>query len=203
MGRRSLTVKEDIQSYPTGAALVREEAGRIFLNLEDLNNIEVAYKFGLDRYFTSESSMRAAVNRAYNLVLDNPSGYKILPEKAAYIQGLVTSRQIVKQPASVREEREIEEMDITKVMLGARNLAAKLVKTKLEWLDEHPSALKEESLVNLSKVLGTLFDKGQIIQGQATEHIAVLSNIDSKMDPDEALKAIVAMREQHLESQQK
>ncbi len=195
MSERSLTVDIDIPSYPTGAALIREMAGRMFLHLEDKSNIEVAYLFGLDRYFASESSMRSAVTRAYNLVLDNPANYDIPGEKAAFIQGLVTSRQILKKPETVRDVKEIEELDITKATLGARNLTAKLLMDKLQWLDEHPKALQEESIVNLTKVFTALFDKGQIVQGAATEHIAVMSQIDSKMDPDEALKAIIQMRE--------
>lgn len=188
----------DIPSFPTGAALIRELAGRIFLHLEDHSNIEVAYLFGMDRYFTSESSMRSAVTRAYNLVLDNPMQHDIPPEKAAYIQGLVTARQInpkKDKDTSVRDQNEIDALDISKATLTARNLTTKLLIDKLKWLDEHPRALQEESIVNLAKVFTTLFDKGQILQGQATEHIAVLSNIDAKMDPDEALKAIMQMRE--------
>jgi hypothetical protein len=195
---RSLTAPTDIRSYPTGAALIRQEAGQIFLSLEGMSAIEVGYKFGLDRYFSTENSMRAAIHRAYSLVLDNPESYGIPLDKAGFIQGIVTSRAIVKMPETIRESKEIEEMDITKVMLSGRNLAAKLVKTKLEWLDEHPRALQEESLVNLSKVLGILFDKGQIIQGAATEHIAVMSNLPNEMTSDEALKAIMAMRDQQI-----
>lgn len=192
-----------VPSYPTGAALLRGEAGNIFEQLETKGNIEVAYLFGLDRYFTSESSMRSAVTRAYNLVLDNPKGYAILPTRAAFIQGIVTSRQILKRPETVREKLEVEALDITKVTLNARNLTAKLLMDKLQWLDEHPRALQEESIVNLTKVFTSLFDKGQIVQGAATEHIAVLSQIDSKMDPDEALKAIMQMRENTIAKREK
>lgn len=195
---RSLTAHLDIPSYPTGAALLRAEAGKIFLQMEDKGNIEVAYLFGLDRYFSTESSMRSAVTRAYNLVLENPIGFNVPTEKAAYIQGIVTSRQIMRKPETLREAKEIEEMDISKVVLTTRNLTAKLIQTKLEYLDEHPRALQEESLANLVKVFSGLFDKGQIIQGAATEHIAVMSKIDDRMSPEEAMKAIMQMREQFI-----
>ena len=190
-----------MESFPTGAALIRKEAGRMFRELETKGSIEVAYLFGLDRYFSSESSMRSAIARAYNLVLDNPMEYDITTEKAAYIQGIVTSRQIMKKPETIREAKEIEAMDISKVVLTTRNLTAKLIQDKLEYLDEHPRALQEESLANLVKVFTSLFDKGQIIQGAATEHIAVLSNIDSRMNPEDAMKAIMQMRESFITRQ--
>lgn len=195
---RSQTIDLDIPSYPTGAALLRAEAGKIFLAMEEKGNIEVAYLFGLDRYFSTESSMRSAITRAYNLVLESPIEYNVSPEKAAYIQGLVTSRQIMRRPETVREAKEIEDMDISKMVLNTRNLTARLIQNKLEYLDEHPRALAEESLANLVKVFTSLFDKGQIIQGAATEHIAVMSQIDDRMSPDEAMKAIMQMREQFI-----
>lgn len=177
---------------------MRAEAGGIFLAMENAGNIEVAYKFGLDRYFNTEPSMRSAVTRAYNLVLENPLEYEITTEKAAYIQGIVTSRQIMRKPETLREAKEIEEMDISKMVLNTRNMTASLIQRKLEYLDEHPRALQEESLANLVKVFTGLFDKGQIIQGAATEHIAVMSKIDNRLSPEEAMKAIMQMREQFM-----
>jgi hypothetical protein len=194
---KSLTSKaRSLPSYPSGAALIRGEASKMFLALEAKSHTEVAYEFGLDRYFTSEGSMRSAVTRAYNTVLENPSTYDILPEKAAYIQGIVTSRAIVKKPETIRKVKEIENMDIATIMLSTRDLAAGLVRRKLEYLDTHPQALKEEKLKDLGRLLGVLFDKGQIIAGQATEHVLMMSSIPDHLDPDEALAAIMKMREE-------
>ena len=187
----------DIPSYPTAEALVEAQAGRIFLHLEDKSFAEVGYLFGLDRYLKNENSMRSAITRAYNLVLDNPMKYDIAEDKAAFIHGLVAARGIAKKsPETLREEKEIEKLDISSLMLGARDLTAKLVRKKLEYLDRNPKALKEEKLKDLGWLAGVLFDKGQIIMGQATEHIAILSNVDAKMDPDEALAAILRMRDE-------
>jgi hypothetical protein len=197
MERRSKTVDIDIPSYPKGSELIQGEAGRIFLQLENHNHLEVAYLFGLDRYFTSESSMRSAITRAYNLVLADPMKYDVAPEKAGFIQGLVSSRGIVKRnPESIREENELKQMDITGMILSTRDLAAGLVRRKLDYLDKHPKALQEEKLKDLGWILGVLFDKGQIIRGEATEHIAVMSSLPEHMNPDEALKAILQMREE-------
>lgn len=197
MSERSNTALVDIPSYPNAAKLIEAEAGRMFLHLEDKSNIEVAYLFGLDRYLKSEGSMRSGVTRAYNLVLDDPAHYDILPEKAAFIHGIVTSRILKKKdPETIREQEELAKMDIGALMLSTRDIAAKLVRRKLDYLNEHPQALRDEKLKDLGWLLGVLFDKGQIIQGAATEHIAVMSNLPEHIDPDEALKAIMQMREQ-------
>jgi len=199
---RSNTVALDIQSYQTGADLLRGEAGRIFLHLEDKPFIEVAYLFGLDRYFSTEPSMRGAITRAFNLVLDNPESYDIPSEKAAFIQGVVSQRAIMKPVATtLREEadaKELKDMNLGETVLESRNLATRLVRRKLDHLDRNPKALKEMSLKELIGAFHILFDKGQIIQGAATEHIAILSNISSDMSPDEALGAVMKMREQMI-----
>lgn len=197
MSERSLTVELPLKSYPSGVALLEAECARIFLNLEDHSSAEVAYMFGLDRFYSTIASMRGAVSKAYNMVLDNPLKFDIPLDKAGYIQGIVESRTIARQdPETVRELEELKKMDIGGLVMENRDTAARLVRKKLAYLESNPRALKEEKLKDLVYVLGHLFDKGQIISGQATEHIAFMSNLPEKMNPDEALKAILAMREQ-------
>ncbi len=197
---RSKTAPIDIPSYPSGQALLEEQAGKIFLQLEQKTFAEVGYMFGLDRYFSTEASIRSAVMRAFNLVLDNPGKYDILPEKVGYIQGVVSSRGIKKRdPETLREQQEIEKADIAGLVTGSRDLAARLVRKKLDHLDNNPKALKEMSLKELIGALHILFDKGQIIAGAATEHIAVLSSVDAQIDPKEAMAAIMKMRDEMQE----
>ena len=49
----------------------------------------------------------------------------------------------------------------------------------------------------LATTVGILFDKGQIIQGEATENVAVLAKIKSDMSPEEMMDAVLKMREIH------
>lgn len=204
MSERSKTVDIDIPTYTTGIQLIEAEAARIFLNLEDHSNVEVAYLFGLDRFYTSTGSMRGAISKAYNMVLTDPMKYDIPLDKAGFIQAMVESRQIVKKdPETVRELEEMEKLDINTLMLSNRDVAAQLVRRKLEYLKGSPKALKEEKLKDLVYVLGHLFDKGQIVQGQATEHVVFMSNLPEKMNPDEALKAILQMREEFNQDKNK
>jgi len=194
---RSITAVIDIPSYPSAQKLLEAEAGRIFLHLEDKSYTEVAYMFGLDRYLANEASMRSGITRAYNLVLDNPSKYDIPSDKAAYIQGKVTGRGVGrKNPETLRQEKEMKEADIGALITGSRDLVTRLLNRYLEYLDKNPKALKEQKIRDLAWVVGVLFDKGQIVSGLATENIAVMSNLDAKLDPEEALKAILQMREE-------
>ena len=194
---RSKTVEVDIPSYKTAQALIEDQAGRIFLHLEEKSFAEVGYLFGLDRYLANEASMRSAIMRAYNLVFDNPMKYDISDEKAAFIHGKVSGRGIAKRkPETVREEQEIAKLDIATAITGSRDQAARLVRKKLDYLESNPKAFREMSLKELIGALHILFDKGQIVAGQATEHIAVMSNLDDKLDPEAALKAIMDMREE-------
>ncbi len=197
---RSKTAAIDLPSYPTGNALIEAEAGRIFLNLESMSSLQVGYMFGLDRYYTSEGSIRTSVGRAVNLVLQNPEKYDITLDKAGYIQGIIHSRSIVKKsPETLREEQEIKAIDIGSAVVDARDRAAKLVRKKLEYYETNRKAFKELSLKELIGAFHILFDKGQIIQGAATEHVAIMSNIPEKMDPAEAMAAIMKMREMFQE----
>ena len=194
---KSLTSEIDIPSYPSAQALIEAQAGPIFLAIEEKSYAEVAYMFGLDRYLANESSMRSAIMRAYNLVLDNPSKYDITQDKAAFIQGKVAGRAMIKKkPETIRQEAEMKAMDIGAQIKHSRDLVTRLLTQYLEWLDKNPKELKKQKIRDIAWVVGVLFDKGQIVSGQATEHIAVMSNLNDKMDPEEALKAIMQMRDE-------
>lgn len=196
----SLTSKaRDLPSYTSGMALLEEQAGEIFRCLENKTYLETAYEFGLDRYYSSEDSMKSAITKAYNIALDNPSKFGLTMEEAAFIQGKIQGRNIGrKDPETVREAKEIAALDISTQINETRDLVAGLVRKKLEFLNRNPKALKEEKLKDLGWLLGVLFDKGQIVAGQATEHIAVMSNIPEHIDPAEAMKAIMKMREEQI-----
>lgn len=196
---KSLTVARELPSYASGQALVEEQAGEIFKCLENKSFTETAYEFGLDRFYSSEDSMRSAITRAYNLVLDDGKRFGLQPEEVAFIQGKIQGRNVGrKSPETVREEQTIKSLDISSQINETRDLVASLVRKKLEYLNRNPKALKEEKLKDLGWLLGVLFDKGQIVAGQATEHIAVMSNIPQNIDPAEAMKAILKMREESI-----
>ncbi len=200
MSDLSKTVAIELKSYPTSKDLLGAEAGKMFLALKDKSLIEVGYLFGLDRWYKNEASMKSAVMRAYSTVLENPKQWDIEEKEAGLIQGIVQSRNVnKKEPETLRET---QKGDILSEVLQARDISVRLMKKSLEYLEKHPKALKTQNIVSLAKVMGILFDKGQIVSGQATENIAVMSNLPDKIDPIEAMKAIMSMRESTLAEKQ-
>lgn len=199
---QSKAVDIPLQAYPSAKELIEAEAGRIFLALEDKTSYEVGIMFGLDRYYTAASSVKNTIMKAYNMVLSDLAKYDIDPVKAAIVQTKVSARNLAKQNsegATLRERTEIEKFDLKEQVTGTRDLALKLVRKKLEHLDKSPKALKEEKTKDLAWIAGLLVDKGQIVQGQATENIAIHSKIDSNMSPEDAMRAMLALRDSFQE----
>lgn len=179
--------------YPSGEAFIRDIAGSVFLALETNSFVEVGKQLGLSKYYKSDGSIRTAVNRAYNTVLDDPLKWNITIEKAKEIQGIVQSRGL--GSVARRENKEAQVLDISTLITTNRDKAAGLIRKKLDYLDRNPKALAEMSLRDLVGALHILFDKGQIIAGQATEHIAVMTNLPDNMSPEDALKMVTRMRQ--------
>lgn len=172
----------------------------IFKNLASDSLYVTGMKFQFDKYYSSKASISTAVSKIYNEVKNEPEKFGILPETVEVIETAVNSRVHTNKRPVLREQQEVfAKDDIKGKTLSARDRSLKLINDKLLYLEEHPKALKNESLITLSKVYGTLFDKSQILSGEATEHIAHMAKIESNMDPDEAMNLILKMRESNME----
>lgn len=193
--RQVMTQKEksplELPVYPSGKALIEARGSEIFLALKDQSAIDVAYMFGLNKYFTNDKSMRSAIMRVYNSVMDNPQVYGIDLEVVKSVEAALKGRR-----KNVPIQVDVDSMDVSSLLQFNRDLTGKLIRRKLQLLDQDPRALKDEKLKDLGWLYGVFFDKGQIMAGKATEHIALMSNIPDHMDPEEALKAIMKMREE-------
>ena len=62
-------------------------------------------------------------------------------------------------------------------------------------LNKSRKALNQQSLPALTTAFAILFDKSQIIKGEATEHVAVMGKIDSDIKPEQAIDMVLKMRE--------
>jgi hypothetical protein len=65
----------------------------------------------------------------------------------------------------------------------------------MDMINSNKKMLEKENLVSLAKVFGIFFDKSQILQGQATENIAIKAKISKDMSPEESLEELLKMRE--------
>ena len=123
------------------------------------------------------------------------------------IQKIVSSRalKITKNlEITKREQAELQKAEMTELVTEGRDRALRLLHMKFDDLERNKKELKNLKITDLAKVVGTLFDKGQIAKGEATQNIAVLSkNISKDMDPEKALQVVFEMQEQQFEQNMK
>ena len=174
-----------------------DKKAAIFRALAGGTLYDVGVEFGLDKHYKTTSGLRNKVYQIYRQVANDPEKYAIHPDTVNLVVDVVSSRKVATRPETTIAEKteKIGETDIKSLTMGGRDSAAKLIRTKLAYLEANPKALNAESLVNLGKIFGILFDKSQIIQGQATEHVALMARVDPNMTPEEALAAIIRTRE--------
>lgn len=151
---------------------------------------------GLDQHYSTESSLRATAYKLYKSI--DPHDLGISKDMVGLIEEKMAARKVYTPPKelTVEDRKSIINIDDTKgLVLGGRNKAAALLHKKLDRLDRSNRLLDEVSLTQLATTLGILFDKAQILTGQATENIAVMSKISSDMTAEESLNALLKMRE--------
>ena len=165
---------------------------------------ETGIEFGLDKHYKDVKGVKNAVYRIYNEVRQNPEVFTIEPQTVELVVTAVSERSVSRVQPSLRETNEtINKDDIKSLVVGGRNKALKLVHSKMDRIGKSRKKLDAVSVGELAKVAGILFDKAQIIQGEATEHVAVLAKIDKNLLPEDALSLVLKMRETNQESLQK
>lgn len=175
---------------------IDKKAG-IFRQLASATLYEVGMENGLDKHYKDATAVRNKVYQIYREVANEPEKYSVHPDTVELVVAAVSKRKVATRPSvpSLAETKALAESDIKGLTMASRDKAGALIHKKLEYIEAHPKALANESLVNLGKIFGILFDKSQIIQGQATEHVAVMSKLSADMTPDEALQAVLRSRE--------
>jgi hypothetical protein len=184
------------------------QIGSLFKMCGEKTLAEVGFEYGLDKDFKSVAAMKVKVSSYYNKVKNNPEDYGISMELVNSVVDKVDARfrsmtkNGTEEPLSLREKKEIlNPTDIKGLVLGGRNKAAKLLYEKLDRIGNSKKMLDELDLGKLATVMAILVDKGQIIQGQSTENIAILSkNVDSTLTPQQALELVLRSREQNMET---
>lgn len=174
-----------------------DKKAAIFRALAGKTLYDVGIEFGVDKHYKDAVAVRNKVYQIYNAVKNDPEKYSVHPETVELVTSVVSGRKVAPRNESTLSDKQsaLQTKDIKELTLGGRDSAIRLIHSKLGWLETHPKALMEEKLSDLGKIFGILFDKSQIIQGQATEHVAVMGKIDTNMTPEQALDAIVRSRE--------
>lgn len=174
-----------------------DKKAAIFKKLASGTLYDVGLEFGFDKHYKDATAVRNRVYAIYRDVANNPEKYAVQPETVELVVDAVSNRKVAARTEVVHAEKvnPIAASDVKSLTLSGRDAAGRLIAKKLAYLEAHPKELKSESLVNLGKIFGILFDKAQIIQGQATEHVAHMGRIDTNLTPEQALEAVLRSRE--------
>lgn len=96
-----------------------------------------------------------------------------------------------------QEIRKMSQEEMVEKTKDTRNLAIEAIQTKLQDINSDPEELKKINLGTLATVFGILYDKTQLMDGLATENIAVKAQIDVNMGSDKAIEELNRMREKY------
>lgn len=174
--------------------LTPEQKKGLFAMLATKTLYETGLEYGFDKHYKDPKAIKGAVNRVYADLKNNPEKNGI--DKAVYelVVDAVSNRSAVK-PAEVTSLKEKGEVDIKTMILSNRDKLATLLSKKLDDIGSSKKKLAAVSLPQISIALCQIFDKGQIVQGQATEHIAHLSKIEEGLSAKDLLAAVLSQRE--------
>ncbi len=182
-----------------------EKQAEIFKKLAYKSAYQVGLEFGLDKVYSTPKVIRDVVNGIRYTVRNNPDKYRdygITDEVIRIVDEAAKQRNVAPgaNKRSLAEQRDIEDVDIKHLMKNVRNKAFVLIDKKLDILGKSRKKLEKVSFKELGTVAGISFDKMQILNGEATEHIAMKAKIDTKnMTPDEILEKISELRQANSE----
>lgn len=161
---------------------------------------ETGVEFGLDKHYRSVSGVKSAVRKIYNEVRQDPQKYFLQQDTVDLVVAVVDTRKnLIPQNPTLKEQADaIDNVDIKTLIMEGRRKAFKLLSAKMDRLMRSKKSIDEANLASMGTVFGILFDKGQIIQGEATENVAIMGKIKTDMTPEEALDTVLKMRESNL-----
>jgi hypothetical protein len=143
----------------------------------------------------------ADTSRRVKRVCLDPAKYGISEDLAKQTLTIISGRNSL--AVNVKERHDIiskvtvkEKKGIEVLVLENRHKAWILLGLKIDEALKDKGKRNRVSLGEIAKVAGIVFDKGQLIDGKATEHVAVMSALDKRhINPQEAMNAVMKMRE--------
>ncbi len=170
---------------------------RFFKALVTSNFSEAGSLIGLDKKYTNPSSLRATSYQLYLDICSDVDRLGIDKEIVDMVQAAIQARKASpgREITEVNDTDLINPEDTKSVIIGGRNKAAMLLHKKMDRLNKNKKLLDATTLTQLATTFGILFDKSQILTGQATENISVMARIKDNMTPEETLEALLQHRE--------
>lgn len=182
------------------AKLTTKQIGSMITLLKTKTLYEAGLEFELDKHYKDSRSVKAGVYQYYRKVRMEPEKYGIPADE---MQSIVTRLQSRVLPATVEAKSLREKLDdeankpFPELVLSGRVKAMKLLHAKLDRIARSKKQIDDVNLSTIATTAGILFDKGQIISGEATENVAVLAKVKDNMTAEEAIDAVMRMREAH------
>lgn len=176
--------------------LSKERKIELFKLMAGKTIMEVGKEFNFEKQYKSTGTIRSAVYKVYNEVKNNPEDFGITEEAYNLVVDSVAMRSISgrrKDELTGKIKMDVANATIKELTLDNRDKIARLLSKKLDMISVKD--LKAMKLSDFTNPYGMLFDKGQILQGQATENIAVLSKIEDGLSSTDLMDALLNQRE--------
>lgn len=113
------------------------------------------------------------------------------------------ARKSGSDPGDIKKTKEevmvMSNQELMELSKDSRNLAMRVINKKLVALDTDPEQLAKINIATLATAFGILFDKHQLMNGLATENVAIHQKIDINMSSDKAMEELNKMREKYAE----
>lgn len=178
--------------------LTIEQEVDIFKRLAFKSTLQVGLEFNLDQHYKDNKAIKNAVTNIYRKVKDNPEKYQVTADTIQIVVDGMAHRNMVGAKEEATKVETEADGDIKTLALSVRDKAWRLLDKKLTRASKSKKALDAIPLLQLSTTAATMLDKTLILQGQATEHIAVMGKIEGNINPDDALKLVLLMREKNI-----
>lgn len=190
------------------AHLTKERKIKIFNDVATNTYVETGYLNGLDTKYASDRSMANAIGRIVRDIIKHPEKYGVSEDKKNTVEQIIKNRMVASPgkrstPVESKKAERLMEKSVDELIEDGSKKAYVLLNMKMDTLIKDQKKRDKTSLSQITGNFDTLFDIRQIVSGKATEHIAFKGEIDTNMSPDEALNAVMKIREGHIEENNK
>jgi hypothetical protein len=180
--------------------LTPEKKAAIATMLLKKSAYDVGIEFELDKYYKNSATMISTVSKIYNQVKNDPEKFAVSSDLMVQVELAVKARTYkIEGQGERRTLRQIADekknKPIAEIALDNRSKASALLNIKLDDLLYNKKARAKVSIGEMAKVYGITFDKGQIVEGKATDHVAMMAKVEGNMSPSEAIDIVLKMRE--------
>jgi len=170
----------------------------VFKTLATKSQYQTGLHFDFQKYYKSNVQIINAVRKIYTDVKENLEEYGVSQELLEMVEDGMKTRRDQQGTAAMVPVMEGAVNEKT-LVLGARTKAWTALNRKLDGILRSNKELKGISLSQLGVLAGISFDKAQIVEGKATEHIVMNAKIEKDMTVDELMSQIMRNRETYVQ----